>query len=308
MEAEAPVAEQPAVPEPVVVVPDDPFSVDEARFASLSPEQRASLDPVLSEWKSRASKEIESREKKLHEKFKPDMEKATALTQLVQRPEFQQWWAGMQRQAMQGQSQPAQQAIAQAKPNDFATAEEWSQALYDVQSGDPTRFQAIQARMYSAMATPVVQQLRQGQEELKTTLEMKDLFERHADAKDLDKVGRNISDPDDKSLSLLEMALNWASENNKPLEDGYLLAKRWADSLRVGAKQEAMGMVQDKKQSVTSGPSTNRAGSTVVEVGDAEELMQRSMEYAIDHPGQPLPKFVIRSQTREGRDRWSQKT
>lgn len=159
------------------------------------------------------------------------------------------------------------------------------------------------------MATPVVQQLRQGQEELKTTLEMKDLFERHADAKELDAVGRNSKDPDDKSLSLLEMALNWSSENNKPLEEGYQLARKWADQMKMGAQQQAMGLVQEKKAGITSGPSTtSRSGPIVVEVNDAEELMQKSMEYGLDHPGQPLPKFVIRSQSREGRDRWSQKT
>lgn len=308
----APVVEQPVVqsePDSTVPVQSDPFSVDETRFASLSPEQRASLDPILSEWKTRATQEIEKRGKTYEEKYKPDIEKAQALTQLVQRPEFQQWWAGMQRQAMQGQAPQTQQAIAQARPADFATPEEWSNALYAAQSGDPSQFQAIQTRMYTAMATPVVQQLRQGQEELKTTLEMKDLFERHTDAKELDAVGRNTKDPEDKSMSLLEMGLNWASENGKPLEEGYQLARKWADQIKVGAQQQAMGMVQEKKTGITSGPSTSsRSGTAVVEVADADDLMQRSMEYALDHPGQPLPKFVIRSQNREGRDRWSQKT
>lgn len=307
---QTPVAEpvSPPVPDAPAPVQADPFSFDEEKFASLSPEQRASLDPVLSEWKTRASEEISKREKAMSEKYKPDVEKSTALMQLVGRPEFQQWWQGMQRQAMQGQSTQTQTAIAQSKPSDFASADEWSQAVWNLQSNnDPTMFNQIQQRMFTAMASPVVQQLRQGQEELKTTLEMKDLFERHPDARDLDKVGRDLNDVNDKSMSLLEMALNWSSENNKSLEDGYQLARKWSESLKVGAQQQAMGMVQEKKSSITSGPGTNKSGPQIVEVGDSEELMQKSMEYSLDNPGKALPRFVIRGQS-SGKDRWAQKT
>lgn len=302
--------EQPIATEQPAAAPADPFALDEARFASLSPEQRASLDPVLSEWKTRATDEISKREKALTEKYKPDVEKATALTQLVQRPEFQQWWNGMQRQAMQGQTSQTQQAIAQTKPQDFATNEEWQQAVYDLNvNSDPTKFKEIQTRMFTMMATPVVQQLRQGQEELKTTLEMKDLFERHPDAKELDLVGRDPKSTDDKSLSLLEMALNWAADNDKSLEDGYQLAKKWADSMKVGAQQQAMGMVQEKKNSTTAGPASTKGGPVIVEVNDLDELMQKSQEFMLDHPGTTLPKFVIKPQVQTTREqRWAQRT
>lgn len=303
---QAPAVESP----PVVSQPSDPFSLDEARFASLSPEQRASLDPVLSEWKTRASEEISKREKTIQEKYRPDLEKATALTQLVQHPEFQKWWYGMQQTAMKGQPTQAQNAIAQSKPQDFATNQEWQEAVYELNvNNDPAKFSVIQQRMFSAMATPVVQQLKQGQEELKTTLEMRDLFERHPDAKSLDLVGRNVSDPNDKSMSILEMALNWASDNNKSLEDGYQQAKKWADALKVEAQQQAMGMVQDKKSSMTSGPSTTKGGPAVIEVNDTDELLQKSQEYLLDHPGQALPKFVVRPKALiSSEQRWSQRT
>lgn len=285
----------------------DPFSLDETRFASLSPEQRASLDPVLNDWKTRAKAEIEKHGKTYEEKYRPDLEKARALTELVQKPEFQQWWSSQQQAALRVNPQ-GQNAIAQTQPQDIASAEEWQSALSDAYSGDPTKMKSLQARMFSVMATPVVQQLRAGQEELRTTMEMKNLFESHADAKDLDKIGYDANDPE--TPSLLETALNLADEKGKSLEWGYQLAKKWSNSMSVQAKQEAMGLVQGKKESITSGPSTNRStGAAIVEVNDIDEMMQRASEHALDHPGQPAPKFVIRppSQTASAQ-RWAQRT
>lgn len=304
---DAPIAEPVATPEPSApaAVAADPFSLDETSLASLSPEQRAALDPVFEQWRTKAKTEIEKNGKTYEEKYKPHMEKAQALDELVKDPRFQGWWRSVQQNA--AAQNPSGAAVAQsAKPQDFATEQEWQQAWSDAYGGDYTRFKEIQQRMFATMATPVIQQLRQGQEELKATLEMKDLFERHSDAKSLDLVGRNAQDPNDKSLSLLEMCLNWADESGRPLEDGYQMAKRWADSMKVQADQKAMGLVQDKKASVTSGPSTNTTGTSVVEVADADELMARNMEYLAS--GQKPPRFVIRPREASSSSRWSQKT
>jgi hypothetical protein len=302
---DAPVAEEPIVAPAPEAGSADPFALDEAKFASLSPEQRAALDPVLDEWKTRAKSEIEKTGKTYEEKYKPLEEKAQALDHLVKDQRFVAWWQNLQ-QAAVNQNPAAQQAVSQAKPQDFASPQEWQQAILDASAGDSAGLTKIQARMFAAMATPVVQQLRQGQEELRTTLEMRDLFERHADAKELDLIGRNPSDANDKSISLLEMALNWSSDNGKTLEDGYAMAKKWADSLRVGAKQEAMGMVQEKKTSTTSGPSTNQGGTAVVEVADSDELMQKNMEYLA--AGQKPPRFVIRPPGAPKESHWAQRT
>jgi hypothetical protein len=306
---DAPVADSPVVETPEAsaapVQETDPFSLDEAKLVSLSPEQRAALDPVFSEWKAKAKAELEKSGKTYEEKYKPHVEKSQALEQLVNDPRFQQWWRGMQQAAVQQNPAGAPAANA-SKPQDFASEQEWQEAWANAYAGDYTKFKEIQQRMFAVMATPVIQQLRQGQEELKATLDMKDLFERHQDAKALDAIGRDIKDPNDKSLSLLEMCLNWADENGKSLEEGYAMAKRWADSLKVGAQQQAMGLVQDKKASVISGPSTNRAGSAVVEVADADELMEKNMEYLAS--GQKPPKFVIRPPAAAPRDRWAQRT
>ena len=299
--AEAPVAEPVAEP-----VGSDPFSLDESKLASLSPEQRASIDPIIDEWKTKAKAEMDKAGKTYEEKYKPHQEKAQALDELVKDPRFQQWWRTIQGQAIQ-QNPGAAGAITQAKPQDFATDQEYQDAVSGLYSGDSTKFKEIQNRMFVTLATPVIQQLKQGQDELKATLEMKDLFERHADAKELDAIGRNLTDPNDKSESLLESCLEWADRNGKTFEEGYARAKAWADSLRIGAQKQAMGMVDSKKASVTSGPSTNKPSAAVVEVEDAEELMAKNMEYLAS--GQTPPKFVIRGrEVPTSGNRWSQRT
>src|ERR1700761_4348846 len=272
MEEQTAVVETPpAATEPVAA---DPFAVDETKFASLSPEQRAAIEPVISEWKTKAKQEIEKTGKTYEEKYKPHVEKATALDKLVEDPRFIGWWNGLQQAAQQSVPGAQTQGV---QPRDIATPEEWQMAMLEAQQGNGARFNMIQQRFLQAAAAPVVQQLQRGQEELKATIEMRDLFERHPDATKLDSIGRNPSDPNDQSLSLLEMALNWAAENKKSMEDGYKLAKKWADSMSVGAKQEAMGIVQSKKESVTSGPSTSQGGQAVVEVADADELMSKNI-------------------------------
>jgi hypothetical protein len=293
--------------EPVVApesAPVDPFSLDESKLVSLSPEQRAALDPVFEEWKTKAKSEIERSGKTYEEKYRPHQEKADALDQLVRDPRFVSWWQNMQ-QAAANKAPQAAGAVENARPQDFASPEEWQSAISEAYAGDPAKMQSIQARMFATMATPVVQQLRAGQEELRATLEMKDLFERHSDAKELDAIGRNPSDPKDSNKSLLEFALEWADANRLPLEQGYALARKWADGIRVGAKQEAMGLVEDKKKSITSGPSTTKGSAPVVEVADSDELMARNMEYLAS--GQTPPRFVIRPPQAK-QSQWAQRT
>jgi len=308
---DAPVAEPVVAPEatpaPAAPAPasTDPFSVDEAKFASLSPEQRAQIAPVFEEWKSRAKAEIEKTGKTYEEKYRPQSEKAQALEELVRDPRFQQWWRTVQQNAIQ-QNPGAVGAAETAKPQDFASEHEWQEAWANAYAGDYTKFKEIQARMFAAMATPVVQQLRQRQDELSTTFEMGDLFKRHSDAVELDAIGRNVADPNDQSESLLASCFEWARRNGRSLEEGYTKARKWADALKVGAQKQAMGLVQDKKASITSGPSTNQGGTAVVEVADADELMAKNMEYLAS--GQKPPKFVIKKQDVATGSRWSQRT
>lgn len=286
---------------PAPSAPSDPFALDEVKLSSLSPEQRAALDPIFDEWKGKAKAEIERTTKTYTEKYRPYEEKANALDQLVKDPRFIQWWQNVQQ---------ATGAPEKAEMRDFASPEEWQQAVADAYSGNGAKLKEIQARMFAAMATPVVQELRKSQEELKNAQEefqmtqaVKDLFERHPDAKELDAIGRDPNDSN--SESLLEMCLNWADENGKPLEEGYKRASSWAAALKVGAQQQAMGIVQEKKGSTVSGPTTAKGGTTsVIEVADSDELMQRNMEAIL--AGEKPPRFVIRQGVANG-SRWAQK-
>lgn len=286
---EAPAAAPAAAPAPAAADPNDPFSVDESRLASFTPEQRS----VLDEWKKKASEEIERTSKSSEEKYKPVNEKAQALDKLVKNPSFQNWWQTQQQAAMRGQAPDTQEAIAQTKPQDFASPTEWSEAVLEASNGDAQKLQAIQARMFATMATPVVKQLQEKQQMLETTMEMKNLFERHPDAKQLDEIGRDGSAPDDDNPSLLEIAMYYAvDQKGQTIEDGYSLAKKWSDSMGNRAKQQAMGIVQEKKAAVTAGQSSAGATQSVVEVEDSDELMKRHMEATLS--GATVPKFVIR--------------
>jgi hypothetical protein len=291
---DAPVVEPQAVVEPQVV---DPFSLDENQLASLSPEQRAAVEPIIDGWKKRASEEIEKTKKGTEEQYKPHLEKATALDRLTADPRFQQWYQSLQKQAMQGQTPQTQQAIAQTQPQHVATPQEWSEAVAEAYQGDPSKFQALQQRAFGLMAAPVVQQIQNEQQMLRTQMEMKDLFARHPDAADLDLIGRDPKNPSDQSPSVLELAMYYVvDQRGGTLEQAYELAKKYSGSMGVKAQQQAMGMVQEKKGSVTAGPGSSNAGSDmVVYVDNQDELLQKSMQ--ADLEGKKNLKFVIKGKS-----------
>lgn len=285
----APVAE-PVVQQQAPVVDSSPFALDESRLAGFSPEQRAGLEPIFSDWRKRAEEEISKRETDATTKYKPFEEKAATLDKLTKYPAFVQWWQTQQQQAMQ-QNPGQQTAIQQTKPQDFATSSEWQDALYSASQGDGTKLQTINARAMAAWATPFVQQMTEKQKQLETQFEMKELMERHPDAKELDQIG--IDPKTKEGVSLLEQGFDWAERNGKKLEEGYAIAARWRDQLRVGAQQQAMGIVTSKKNDVTAGPSSSSAmAPSVIEVANHDELLKRSMEAELS--GQKNLKFVVK--------------
>lgn len=283
----APALEPPA-PAPA---PPDPFALDEAGLASLSPEQRASLDPILDGWRKKATEEISKRESENEQKYKPYQEKAQALEKLTSYQPFVQWWQQQQNAARQNANPGQAAAINQTTPADVASPQEWQDALYEASQGNAEKLQGIQSRMMNAWATPVIQQMAQRQKLVETQIEIKDLMDRHPDAKQLDEVGL---DPRTKEgTSLLEMGLDWAERQGLSLEAGYAQAKRWADSMRVNAQREAMGLVQNKKNETTAGNSTAKNNTSIVEVENADEMIRRSLEAQLS--GQKDVRFVIRS-------------
>ena len=267
----------------------DPFSLDENSLISLSPEQRAAVEPIIDSWKKKASEEITKRDSEI-EKYKSYSEKANALDKLTQYQPFVQWWQQQQQHA-QANATPAQaQAIGQTKPGDIASQAEWQEAVYEASQGDGSKLATIQARMMATWSAPVLARFEEKQKILDTRLEMRDLFEEHPDAKDLDMIGL---DPKTKEgTSLLEIGLEWAENNGKTMEEGYSFAKRLHDSMNVTAQQKAMGLVTEKKQTVTAGPSTTSSSGNVVEVGSVDELLRKSMESEI--AGDRSTRFVLK--------------
>lgn len=289
---EQPITDQAVTQEPVV---SDPFALDENQMAALSPEQRAAVEPIIDGWKKRANEQIKTAKKGAEEQYKPQVEKAGAFDRLTSDTRFQSWYQGMQKQASQGQNQETKEAIAQTKPQDVATPQEWSEAVSEAYQGDPSKMNALQQRMWAVMATPVVQQIQSEQNLLRTQMEMKDLFSRHPDASDLDAIGRDPKNPNDQSPSVLELAMYYVvDQRGGTLEQAYELAKKYAGSMGVKAQQAAMGMVQEKKSGVTAGPGTSVAGSdTIVYVDNQDELLQKSMQAEME--GKKNLKFVLKN-------------
>ena len=266
----------PAEAPPVAAADSDPFSLDEKTLGLFSPEQRASLSPILDGWKSKAKDEISKRESEL-EKYKSYGEKATALDKLTQYAPFVQWWQQQQQEAQSQASGAGQaQAIGKSKPADIATQVEWQDAIYQASQGNGEKLSELQSRMMTAWASPYVAQLKAKQDTLDAKLELRSLFEDHPDAKELDMIG--IDPKSKEGVSLLETGLDWAERNGKTMVEGYEFSKKLADSIRMSAQQQAMGLVAGKKESVTQGPSTTKSGGNLVEVSTVDELLKKSMD------------------------------
>ena len=70
----------------------DPFAVDESQFVSLTPEQRAALDPVLNKWKETAKSYAQKEREAEGKKYTDHVKKAAALEKLVADPRFVKWY------------------------------------------------------------------------------------------------------------------------------------------------------------------------------------------------------------------------
>lgn len=283
-------------PQPIVVEEqktiDTPSSqsTENDEFAGIPAEHRSIVAPHIESYKKKMADEISKRESEI-EKYKSYGDKATALDKLTQYGPFVQWWNQEQARAQgnaatQGQSDE----IANTKPTDIASQAEWQEAILAASSGDGTKLQNLQLKMMQQWAMPYVNQIRSTQQKLDAKVQLRDLFDQHPDAKELDTIGL---DPKTKEgVSILEAGFDWAERNNKSYEEGYFMAKRWADSLRVMEQQKAMGIVTEKKQSVTSGPSTSSQNQPVFTVDSIDELMRKHMDAQLS--GNKDTQFVLR--------------
>lgn len=249
---------------------NDPFAVDESQFVSLSPEQRAALDPVLTKFresaKSYAQKERESEGKKYTEHVK----KSQALEKLVSDPRFVKWYN-------ETNNPQNQTSVA---PKSVASAEEWANAYQALSAGDPMPLEQLQSRLVMSVGGPAIQRNQQEMQMLRSENEMTKLFANHADARDLDSIGR---EEDPSAPSLLQLAAQVVlDKQGGTWEQAYALASRVAKAMENKGKRVAMGMVSEKKGSVTEKPSTNSKEEGVQYVDTMEEAMTANIEAAMD--------------------------
>ena len=250
----------------------DPFAVDESQFVSLTPEQRAALDPVMTKWKesakSYAQKERESEGKKYTEQVK----ESAALRKLTADPRFIKWY---------NETNAPQQSAS--TPKSVASAEEWANAYQSLSAGDPAPLEALQTKLVMSVGGPQIQATQQQMNMLRAENEMTKLFANHPDAKDLDGIGR---EEDPASPSLLELCLSVVRDRNGgTMEQAYAMAKKVSLSMENKGKRAAMGLVQGKKDSVTEKSASSAKDGGVVYVDTMEEALTKNIEAAMDKTG-----------------------
>ncbi len=247
---------------------NDPFAVDESQFVSLSPEQRAALDPVLTKFKETAKTYAQREREAEGKKYKDHVTKAEALEKLVADPQFVEWY--------QKRTNPQ----ATATPQSVASAEEWAQAYQSLSAGDPMPLEKLQTKLVMAVGGPQLQATQQQMQMLRAENEMNKLWATHPDAKDLDAIGR---EDDPNAPSLLQLAAQ-ASMSNQGVnwEKAYTLAKQVALSMENKGKRTAMGLVSEKKNSTTEKPSVNTRDEGIQYVDTLDEAMSKNIEAQMD--------------------------
>jgi len=251
---------------------NDPFAVDESQFVSLTPEQRAALDPVLSKWKESAKSYAQKEREAESKKYTDHIKKAQALENLVKDPQFVEWY----------QKRNSPQNGAQAAPKSVASAEEWAQAYQELSAGNPLPLEQLQAKLVMSVGGPQLQAQRQQLQALQSENEMNRLWVLHPDAKDLDQIGR---EENPEAPSLLQLAANASVDNQTgriDWEKAYAMARQVALAMENKGKRAAMGLVNEKKGSVTEKPSTNTRDEGVQYVDTMEEAMSRNIEAQMD--------------------------
>lgn len=272
----APAPEPITAPSPEPAAPAAPpeekfIEVDEAVLATLPPEVRQSIvDPLL----TKAQAQVRDRITKEREESKPFRQKADALEKLIQNPAFQKWYYEQQNPAPKAPPAPGE-----VKP--AVSAEEWAHAYDKAAQGDMTAINALQEKQLDLLVkqkyAPIIEHVQTKTRELEMTMELNDLFSNHADAKELDSIRVDPANP--KSPSLLELALHYVSDKGgRSFEDAYQAAKTMADQLKAQAKNAALGLVQEKKNSITEPPArTTTVTEQVVEVATPQEALRNQI-------------------------------
>lgn len=248
----------------------DPFAVDESQFVSLTPEQRAALDPVMAKWKESAKSYAQKEREAEGKKYTDHVKKAQALEKLVSDPRFVKWY------------QETNNPQVQSAPQSVASAEEWAQAYQALSAGDPMPLEKLQTKLVMSVGGPQLQATQQQMRLLQSENEMNKLWALHPDAKDFDSIGR---EDNPEAQSLLQLAAQ-ASVNHQTgmvnWEQAYAMAKQVALSMENKGKRAAMGIVAEKKGSTTEKPSVNTRDEGVQYVESLEEALTKNIEAQMD--------------------------
>lgn len=253
--------------------PQDPFAVDESVLSTLTPEARVAYDTTVKSWREKADAhyktEAEKRVAEVQSKYKDYDEKAKyaeALQQLASDPRFAQWYQATFQQ-------PQQPQMPQV-----ASPEDWAVALAEASSGSPQKMQMLLGRQFQAMAAPTIRQFQEQQTSLQQDRELDSLFRRHPDADELDdpKIWGEGKTP-------LELAIHQVVDREgKSFEEAYQVARQMVDAANTRAKNAALGMVNEKKESVTEAASkTSKETENIIEVASAEEALRKNVEAAM---------------------------
>lgn len=248
----------------------DPFAVDESQFVSLTPEQRAALDPVMTKWKESAKSYAQKEREAEGKKYADHVKKAAALENLIADPRFVKWY------------QETNNPQTQTAPASVASAEEWAQAYQSLSNGDPMPLEKLQTKLVMSVGGPQLQATQRQMQVLQSENEMNKLWVLHPDAKDLDTIGR---EENPEAPSLLQLA---AQSNVNPRtgmvnwEAAYTLASSVAKAMENKGKRAAMGIVSGKQNSTTEKPSVNTKEEGVQYVDTMDEAMSKNIEAQMD--------------------------
>ena len=245
----------------------DPFAVDESQFVSLSPEQRAALDPVLGKWKESAKTYAQKERESEAQKYTEHVKKAQALETLARNPKFIEWY----------NQQTNPQKAQDTAPKTVASAEEWANALQALANGDSLAYEQLQQKLVMSVGAPAMQDINY----MKAESELNRVISVHPDVRDLDMIGRET---DPNAPSLFQLCLEQVKERRGgTVEQAYQLAKSIAGSMETRGKRTAMGMVNGKMNSTTEPQVKNNSKDEgVMYVDTLEEAMSKNIEAAID--------------------------
>jgi hypothetical protein len=157
-----------------------------------------------------------------------------------------------------------------------ATNEQYALAIQEAAAGDPTKLNAIITRSFQMIAAPTIKEFTQLKQEQAQDRELDALFRMYPDAEELDDpklFGEGNPTP-------LELAVHRVvDQQGGTFEQAYKVARQMASALESKYKNQALGMVNGKKQSVTEKTSVqSKETDNIVEVGSGEEALRKNVE------------------------------